>query len=329
MAGKQVRQRDDVYDFRLLPNSPAAGRGVKAFVPWGLYAVVGEWGFFHRPADPSVILGENMNWNDEWFDREMFQDIPRNDLKAHGVDSASFEYGILENWVKGALRLNGRDQYCDLSDELLKRGYEWSKRAGEKEPCREYYDGQKRVTVDMGTNNFLIEVVFQATKGHTGGGIVSKRSEKGYTLDLSDSGHARMTLYFGDTECSRSSNLVVNDGEYHHVIAEVDRKRPQGINIYVDGKLSNGRWIGTMNKIVSLSNHSDFTVGRTQGQRGGYFEGLLDFLRISRGTLDDAETSIGELYTWEFDGPFLYDILGKARSVKCPSAGAIELDSSL
>ena len=32
-------------DFRPAPNSPGAGKGVKVFVPWGLYAEVAEWNF--------------------------------------------------------------------------------------------------------------------------------------------------------------------------------------------------------------------------------------------------------------------------------------------
>jgi len=42
----------------------------------------------------------------------------------------------------------------------------------------------------------------------------------------------------------------------------------------------------------------------------GVFTGEFDFLRISRGTLAQAETTISELYAWEFGGPFLRDIYG-------------------
>ncbi len=41
------------HDFRPAPGSPVTDRGVKLFVPWGLYAVVGEWNFYDHPADPS------------------------------------------------------------------------------------------------------------------------------------------------------------------------------------------------------------------------------------------------------------------------------------
>jgi hypothetical protein len=39
-------------DFRLAPGSPALGRGARFFVPWGLYACVGEWNFRPRNDAP-------------------------------------------------------------------------------------------------------------------------------------------------------------------------------------------------------------------------------------------------------------------------------------
>lgn len=313
-----------VHDFSLKPGSIAIDNGVKVFVPWGIYAVVGEWGFLDHPADPSVILGENMNCNSEWFNRKMYQDIPRNDLKAHNIGRSNFECGILENWVKGALSLNGKDQYCDISDELLKKGYEWSKTRCKKKPCSGFYDGKRRLTVDMGTNNFLIEAIFQTVSGFTDCGIVCKRAKKGYSLDLDENGHIRLSLHFDGSECSRASAFAINDGKWHHIIAEVDRTMPHGINIYVDGNLSNGQWQGFMNNSESLSNDANFTVGKTLGPTEKFFKGLIDFLRISRGTLEDAETTIEELYKWEFDGPFLKDFYGRPPKGVSRDAGALE-----
>lgn len=298
----------EAHDFRLRPDSIVIDNGVKVFVPWALYAVVGEWGFFQYSADPGVILGENLNWNAEWLHRDMFQDIPRNNLVAHNIDTSDFEYGILENWIKGALKLNGENQYCDISDSLLKQEY----------------NGKSRVTVDMDKNDFLIEVVFKTDNHWTGSSIVCKRSDRGYAFDIDENGHIKLSLHFGTSECSRSSLSVVNDSMWHHVIAEVDRSRPEGINIYVDGLLSNGQWKGAMNNTESLSNTANFTVGKTFGANEKYFKGLIDFLRVSRGRLMDAETDIEQLYKWEFDGPFLRGFLGQPVTGKGRDAGAIE-----
>jgi hypothetical protein len=72
---------------------------------------------------------------------------------------------------------------------------------------------------------------------------------------------------------------------------------------------------------VSLSNTGDFYVGRSA--LGNYFAGALDFLRVSRGTLADARTTIGELYEWQFNGPFLRDFFGN-DPVGQRDAGAME-----
>ena len=317
----QVQVADaEAHDFRLRADSAAVDHGVKVFVPWALYAVVGEWGLYKHAADPAVILGENMNWNDEWVDRAMFHQIPRNNLTGHGIDGANFKAGMLEDWVEGALELNGTDQYCDLPDETLKSGYEWTSAYG----AQGNYEGAKRVTVDMHSNDFLIEVVLRTREALTSGGIVSKQAESGYSLEVNDEGGVRLTLEFDGSSCSRSSAVAINDGEWHHVIAEVLRAEPEGINIYVDGKVANGTWSGTMNPTQSLSNSGDFTVGRTPGPDEKYYAGMLDFLRVSRGSLSDAETSIEELYQWEFEGPFLRDFRGNEAAGKCRDAGALE-----
>ncbi len=55
-----------------------------------------------------------------------------------------------------------------------------------------------------------------------------------------------------------------------------------------------------------------------------YFAGQLDFLRVSRGALADAETTIRELYEWEFNGPFLKDFYGRSPVGRGRDAGAVE-----
>jgi len=313
------------HDFRLREGADAIDAGAKVFVPWPLYAVVGEWGFYKRRADPTRILGENINMNDEWVSRSMFHDIPRNDLTGHGIDASNFRMGALENWVAGALALNGVDEYCDIADAELKRSYAWRNPRDRKKGT---YPGNRRVTVDMGKNSFLIEVVLKTKPGLTRGGIVCKCAQKGYALEVAENGGVKMSLHFGGRSCSRTSSAAINDGNWHHIIAEVERRQPQGISIYVDGRLSNGEWSGTMDHTGALSNTSNFVVGKTTlgaaGSTASYFAGQLDFLRVSRGTLGDAETTMEELYRWEFDGPFLKDFYGKRVSGKCRDAGAIE-----
>ena len=108
-------------------------------------------------------------------------------------------------------------------------------------------------------------------------------------------------------EYSRTSLAPVNDGKWHHVVAEVDRAAPDSIRIYIDGKPSGGQSSGSrLAPNASLTNSADFLVGKS-------FVGTIDYLRVARGTLADARTSIEELYKWEFDGPFLTDSAARPR----------------
>ena len=49
----------------------------------------------------------------------------------------------------------------------------------------------------------------------------------------------------------------------------------------------------------AVANSADFVVGK--GPSGKLFVGEMDYLRVCRGTLKDAGTSIEELHEWEFN----------------------------
>jgi hypothetical protein len=65
----------------------------------------------------------------------------------------------------------------------------------------------------------------------------------------------------------------------------------------------------------------DVYVGGTP--EGRYLNGAVDFLRIAQGTLADADTTIEELFAWEFDGPQMRDFAGR-KPAGARNAGAIE-----
>ena len=54
-----------------------------------------------------------------------------------------------------------------------------------------------------------------------------------------------------------------------------------------------------------------------------WLEGRLDVVS-SQATLREAETTIEELYRWEFDGPFLKDFCGRRPAGQARDAGAVE-----
>jgi hypothetical protein len=72
---------------------------------------------------------------------------------------------------------------------------------------------------------------------------------------------------------------------------------------------------------VSLANDADLYVAGAPN--GRFLNGVIDFLRIARGTLADTITTIEELYAWEFNGPFLDDFTGHRRPAR-GCAGAVD-----
>jgi hypothetical protein len=314
-------------DFRPIPGCEAIDRGVRFFVPWGLCGTVGEWSFTRFNAEPQVVIGENFHMTDEYVERHMYFDIPRNDLHVPGATAGDYVPGLLEDWTDGALVFDGKERYAVLQHERVTADYTVSKRFVEEEDYPRVkvesgtftYPGEKRRTVDMDANSFLIEIVLRADPGK-GGTLVSKTDgEIGYSLKLLPDGSLAFDLATGSGRAGITSGGACNDGDWHHVIAEADRTGGR-LRVYVDGSLAADSPCDAGEG--SLSNTADFLVGK--GRDGDYFAGAIDFLRVCRGTLADARTTIDELYEWEFNGPFLRDFAGKDPVGK-RDAGALEL----
>jgi hypothetical protein len=169
-------------------------------------------------------------------------------------------------------------------------------------------------------SSFLIEIYFKTEPRHTGGGLIQKMGEAaGWSLTVNPKGGVTLAAKSAGSSASLSSRKKVNDSRWHHVIAEADRKSAT-LTIYIDGaRDTSGAGI---DDAVSLANEADLCVGGTP--QGGDLDGAIDFLRLSRGTLADAKTSIEELYAWEFHGPFLDDFTGRRRPANGGEAGAID-----
>ena len=283
------------HNFKLRKGAAAIDRAGKVFVPWGLYKVTGEWGFYRHTADPKTIQGENINFDKEWKQRDMFHKIPRNNLTGHNINETNFKPGLLEDWIDGALELNGTDQYCRLENG-----------AG----------------LDMGMNNFLIEAVI---KGKSGPLVSKTEGGNGYSLIIRTDGRLRLSVYTGGVESYGESVAVINDEKWHHIIAQAARNKNESVDILIDGKPAETERKGSLKG--DLSNKGVFLVGKKdedEKNTGSYYRGMIDFLRVSQGTLADAETTIEELYKWEFDGPFLRDFYGNPARGKGRDSGAIE-----
>jgi hypothetical protein len=145
--------------------------------------------------------------------------------------------------------------------------------------------------------------------------LASKLAQSGYELAVGPDGGACLTVQAGGAKASLASTVRLNDGKWHHVIAEVDRSAGKA-TIYVDGKAAGEGKLDAIAKDATLSNTADFVVGKG-------FAGAVDFLRVCRSTLAESKTTIEELYAWEFDGPATHDFCGNSP-VGSRDAGAIE-----
>jgi hypothetical protein len=152
--------------------------------------------------------------------------------------------------------------------------------------------------------------------------MIQKLNNVGYVLGVNESGGITLAATSGGVTAFLASHHSVNDGQWHHVIAEADRKSGT-FTIYIDGK-EDASGPG-LKADVSLANDADLYVGGTPN--GRYLHGAIDFLRIARGTLADSKTTIEELYAWEFNGPFLQDFTGRRRPANGGCAGAIDEDT--
>ena len=304
-------------DFRPIAGSPATGAGVKVFVPWGLYANVGEWHFTVNRRDPARILDEHWYMTDYYANREDYWKTPRTHLTAIACKEDNFVDGPLEDWTKGALELDGKSQYCMASAREISAPYKYEFKADDGKKTARIAQGVEIASPEIGTHNFLIEVYFRTSAKD---GLIAGKmdGQNGYSLEISD-GKPLLTIRTGGASSyTACSEKALNDGSWHHLLAELDRKT--GAAIYIDGVIAPIKISGTV-PASSLVNTGDFLVGGGPGMK--YLACTIDFLRICRGTLKDARTTAAELLAWELDGPQYGDFTGRKPAGK-RDAGAIQ-----
>ena len=311
-------------DFRPAKGAAGIGKGVKVFVPWALSGVVGEWNFFPAGDDPTNLIDEHWYMTDYHVSRDDYYKRPMYPLKGVNVTRQDYMQGRLEDWIMGALSFSpAKKQYAMISHaEMMKafsfRDLKKSRHENARpEPCT--VEGEALKNPQISTSNLLIEVYFKTTSGHTGGVLMEKMKGSGYSLTVGAGGKLSFSVSGRGARAAAESNAKVNDGQWHHAIVEADR-RARALNVYLDGKLDASA--AAVDASVSLANDGDVYVGGTPA--GQYLDGALDFLRIAQGTLSDADTTIEELYAWEFDGPQMRDFTGRKPS-GARSAGAIDL----
>jgi hypothetical protein len=292
-------------------------------VPWALSGVVGEWNFYPAGDDPTRLIDEHWYMTDYHVSRDTYYQRPMYPLKGVNVTRADYVPGPLEDWIAGALHFSpAKRQYAELSNRELMKPFSFRERKKSRhenarpEPCT--VEGEALKNPQIYTSNMLLEVYFKTAAGHTGGVLMEKMKENGYSLGIGAAGKLTFRVRGPGGSATVESATRVNDGQWHHAIVEADR-RAKTLTVYVDGK-KDGSAPG-VDASVSLANDGDVHVGGTPA--GRYLDGTVDFLRIAQGTLADADTTIEELYAWEFDGPQLRDFTGR-QPVGPRNPGAIE-----
>lgn len=162
-------------------------------------------------------------------------------------------------------------------------------------------------------HNFIVETYIKIAP-NASGVVVSKGDNAGWSLKVLADGK----LAFAAGTDKIASTTPMNDGKWHHILAEADRTN-ETLKIYIDGKHNVSGKGPDAN--ISLFNSRDMYVGGTPN--GQKLEATFDFLRIARGTLKDSYTTIDELYKWQFNGPFMKDFCGRYPVGK-RDAGALE-----
>ena len=309
-------------DFRPVQGAAGIDKGVKVFVPWSLCGVVGEWNFYPAGNDPTHLIDEHWYMTDYHVSRDEYYQRPMYPLKGVNVTREDYVQGTLEDWIPGALSFSpAKKQYATVSNaEMMKpfsfRDLKKSRHENARpEPCT--IAGEALKNPQIYTSNFLIEVYFKTAPGHTGGVLMEKMKGNGYSLTVGAAGKLSFNVKGTGASATAESEVNVNDGQWHHAIVEANR-RARTLTVYVDGK-KDGSAEG-VDGSVSLANEGDVYVGGTP--EGRYLDGALDFLRIAQGTLSDADTTIEELYAWEFDGPQIRDFTGR-KPTGARNAGAI------
>ncbi len=319
-------------DFRPAPGSPAIDGGVDYFIPWQLYATVGEWHFNANHADPTMVLDYHYYPTRAYFNRSMYYRVPVHELEVSEADLDDYVPSPSENWVNGALAFDGtrtarvphEEMAGDLTfnlGSLRIKGNATPPAPWEHANRTLRYPGKLRKTLDIRTTNLLVEATLRTEAGKCGATVLGKHDgTQGYALRIDESGKALFEVASGGKVSKVASSEAIHDGQWHHVLAEIDRSTGR-MTVYVDGKPS-GKARVDLAPDASLSNEADFLVG-SGGDRGGAFRGAIDFMRVCQGTLEDAETDIAELYAWQTQGPVKHDFAGRTPRGR-RDAGAIE-----
>lgn len=296
------------HDFHPSDDSAAIDRGARVFVPWALAGTVGEWHFYRNDLAPDLVMSYDLFPQEFSTDSKMISErVPDHSLNGSGFAGADYVAGPLESWTDGALAFDGA-RALRVADAHLRQDVPYGD--------QQVWPGEQVRNLRISDGNLLIEAVLRIEPGATGGTVIAKLDGTGYALEVDERGHARFRLAGSRDAASCTTASAINDGRWHHVLVEVDRIEGR-MTCSLNGADATADATGTVpSGDDSLDSAADVVVGA--GLRGA-----IDFLRVCRGTLADAETDLGTLMAWQFNGPPLRDIKGRLPHGQ-RDAGAIE-----
>ena len=145
--------------------------------------------------------------------------------------------------------------------------------------------------LDIGTGDFSIAMWVKADAGNVFTRIISKGADS-----LSDEGYAiaiyNTTLYglvrVGDGSTQGYvTTTITGTGEWNHVVLNVDLR--EDLELYINGKLESTDDISTSLSAVDISTADNVNIGRNVTSGSGYYDGVIDDVRISKKVLSDEE----------------------------------------
>jgi hypothetical protein len=239
MAESAVLLAPEQHNFRPVEGSSAIDAGVRFFVPWSLYATVGEWNFTRNNTDPADIFDEYWFMTSYYDQRQDYKNTPRYPLCGMGVTAENYVAGPLENWTDGAMVFDGKDQYARIPGETFHTPVTVVSESAKKKDgiltrtlIERTFDPELLRNPLLTTSNFLIEAYLRLDSPAKTGRIVGLMGEQaGYALDVRD-GRILLTLRSEGKEQELLTAAEYNDGQWMHIIAEVDRE-PGSARIYI------------------------------------------------------------------------------------------------
>ena len=169
--------------------------------------------------------------------------------------------------------------------------------------------------LDRGDGSLVVEAVVKIDRANTAGVIAGKLDAAGGYAQRLAGGKPEFLERSAAGEALVTGPARIDDGAWHHILVEADRATGE-LRVHVDGKT-----VASSSAPAVLAAASTCPAGFTAGV---VVVGAIDFLRVARGSLADAQTTIAELYAWEFDGPQFRDFAGRKITGKFRDIGALE-----